>query len=84
MIAMIEAGRNSVNIVQQLHAIEKAITNAKKALVHDHVAHGLKLQSTSDAASAQAVVTEFKKSARTSGWSKLCANTLQSISAYLG
>jgi DNA-binding FrmR family transcriptional regulator len=60
-IAMIEAGRNCVELAQQLHAIEKAITNAKKALIHDHVDHCLEAQSGSDAASAKAALAEFKE-----------------------
>jgi DNA-binding FrmR family transcriptional regulator len=60
-IAMIEAGRNCVEVAQQLHAIEKAITNAKKALIHDHVDHCLDAQSGSDAASAKAALAEFKE-----------------------
>ena len=60
-IAMIEAGRNCVEIAQQLHAIKKAITNAKKALIHDHVDHCLEAQSTSDAASAKTALAEFKE-----------------------
>jgi uncharacterized protein len=60
-IAMIEAGRNCVELAQQLHAIEKAITNAKKALIHDHVDHCLEAQSASDAASAKAALAEFKE-----------------------
>jgi len=60
-IAMIEAGRNCVELAQQLHAIEKAITNAKKALIHDHVDHCLEAQSGSDAASAKAAIVEFKE-----------------------
>ena len=58
-IAMIEAGRNCVDVAQQLHAIEKAVTNAKKALIHDHVDHCLEAQS--DAASAKAALAEFKE-----------------------
>jgi DNA-binding FrmR family transcriptional regulator len=60
-IAMIEAGRNCVEVAQQLHAIEKAVTNAKKALIHDHVDHCLEAQSGSDAASAKAALAEFKE-----------------------
>ncbi|MEW6339194.1 MAG: metal-sensing transcriptional repressor [Paraburkholderia sp.] len=59
-IAMIEAGRNCVEVAQQLHAIEKAVTNAKKALIHDHVDHCLDAQSGSDAAAAKAALAEFK------------------------
>jgi uncharacterized protein len=60
-IAMIETGRNCVEIAQQLHAIEKAIVNAKKALIHDHVDHCLDAQSGADGESAKAALVEFKE-----------------------
>jgi uncharacterized protein len=40
-IAMIEGGRPCVELAQQLHAVEKAIAEAKRALIHDHVDHCL-------------------------------------------
>jgi uncharacterized protein len=60
-IAMIEAGRNCVELAQQLHAIEKAITNAKKALIHDHVDHCLEVHACVDAELAKAAFAEFKE-----------------------
>ncbi|GGA08846.1 metal-sensing transcriptional repressor [Neptunicoccus cionae] len=41
VIGMIEAGRPCLEIVQQMQAVEKAITNAKRALIHDHMDHCL-------------------------------------------
>ena len=41
VIAMIEGGRRCVDLAQQLHAVESAITNAKRALIHDHIDHCL-------------------------------------------
>ncbi len=41
VVAMIEEGRPCTEIAQQLHAVEKAITNAKRALIHDHIDHCL-------------------------------------------
>ncbi len=38
-ITMIETGRPCVELAQQLHAVEKAIAEAKRALIHDHVDH---------------------------------------------
>ena len=40
-IEMIEAGRPCLDIAQQLQAVEKAISAAKKALIHDHIDHCL-------------------------------------------
>jgi DNA-binding FrmR family transcriptional regulator len=41
IIAMIEKGRPCLELAQQLQAIENAIDNAKKALIHDHIDHCL-------------------------------------------
>ena len=36
VIAMIEDGRSCVDLAQQLHAVEAAVTSAKRELIHDH------------------------------------------------
>ncbi|MEI2298491.1 metal-sensing transcriptional repressor [Ensifer sp. MJa1] len=41
VVAMIEAGRPCLDIAQQLHAVEKAITQAKRTLIQDHLDHCL-------------------------------------------
>jgi uncharacterized protein len=41
VIDMIEAGRPCADIAQQLHAVEKAISAAKKTLIRDHLDHCL-------------------------------------------
>ena len=41
IIDMIEAGRPCLDIAQQLHAVEKAIAQAKKTLIQDHLDHCL-------------------------------------------
>ncbi len=41
VIEMIEAGRPCIDIAQQLHAVEKAISEAKKTLIRDHLDHCL-------------------------------------------
>lgn len=41
IIEMIEAGRPCLDIAQQLHAVEKAIAQAKKTLIQDHLDHCL-------------------------------------------
>lgn len=41
VVAMIEAGRPCLEIAQQLHAVEKAIGQAKKTLIQDHLDHCL-------------------------------------------
>ena len=39
VIDMMESGRPCMDLAQQLHAVEKAIGNAKKQLIKDHITH---------------------------------------------
>lgn len=41
VIAMIEDGKPCLEIAQQLQAVEKAVANAKRVLIHDHMDHCL-------------------------------------------
>ena len=41
IIDMIGAGRSCLDIAQQLHAVEKAVGQAKKTLIQDHLDHCL-------------------------------------------
>ncbi|MFC3613001.1 metal-sensing transcriptional repressor [Lutimaribacter marinistellae] len=41
VIGMIEEGKPCLDIAQQLQAVEKAVVNAKRALIHDHMDHCL-------------------------------------------
>jgi len=41
VIDMITAGRSCLDIAQQLHAVEKAIGQAKRTLIQDHLDHCL-------------------------------------------
>lgn len=41
VIEMMESGRSCVDLAHQLHAVESAITNAKRELIHDHMEHCL-------------------------------------------
>lgn len=41
VIGMIEEGRPCVDLAQQLHAVESAVANAKRMLIHDHMEHCL-------------------------------------------
>ncbi len=40
-IEMLIAGRSCLDIAQQLQAVEKAVQNAKKTLIQDHLDHCL-------------------------------------------
>lgn len=41
VIAMFEEGRSCLDLSQQLHAVESAVSNAKRELIHDHIEHCL-------------------------------------------
>ncbi|MFC6643959.1 MULTISPECIES: metal-sensing transcriptional repressor [Sulfitobacter] len=56
VIAMLEAGKPCVDVAQQLQAVEKAVTNAKRVLIHDHIDHCLEVDgSESDRAELKAI-----------------------------
>jgi DNA-binding FrmR family transcriptional regulator len=59
VIGMIEAGRPCVDLAQQLHAVEAAVTNAKRELIQDHIEHCLEGGDT-----AKADIKEIKQLAR--------------------
>nr|WP_306266276.1 metal-sensing transcriptional repressor [Pararhizobium sp. IMCC3301] len=41
VIGMLESGKPCVEIATQMQAVERAIVNAKRALIHDHIDHCL-------------------------------------------
>lgn len=41
VIAMIESGRPCLDIATQMHAVERAIAQAKRTLIEDHLDHCL-------------------------------------------
>ncbi|MBA4193545.1 MAG: metal-sensing transcriptional repressor [Hydrogenophaga sp.] len=41
VLAMLEQGKPCMDVVQQLQAVEKAITQAKRTLIQDHLDHCL-------------------------------------------
>ena len=48
VIGMIEEGRPCVDLATQLHAVERALAEAKRALIHDHIDHCLTGTGTHD------------------------------------
>lgn len=61
LIGMIEAGRPCLDLAQQLHAVENAVANAKRELIHDHIDHCLDdAASNSNGKTARAALAEFK------------------------
>lgn len=60
IITMLEEGRSCLDIAQQLQAVESAVTNAKKILVHDHIDHCLEHAVREGSQSADDTLREFK------------------------
>jgi hypothetical protein NreA len=58
VIGMIEAERSCVEIAQQLHAVEKAVLQAKRTLIQDHIDHCL--DEAFSGASDTLAVADFK------------------------
>lgn len=61
IVAMLEEGRGCLDIAQQLQAVEKAVANAKKALVHDHIDHCLEHAVREESRNADDTIREFKE-----------------------
>ncbi|HEY3433658.1 MAG TPA: metal-sensing transcriptional repressor [Rhodocyclaceae bacterium] len=61
IVTMLEEGRGCLDIAQQLQAVEKAIVNAKKTLVHDHIDHCLEHSVRKGADGADEAIREFKE-----------------------
>jgi uncharacterized protein len=56
VVAMIEAGQPCLDVAQQLQAVEKAVANAKRVLIHDHMDHCLDTEgSDTDRAELKAI-----------------------------
>ena len=65
IIEMIEAKRECLDVAQQLHrAIQKAIQNAKKLYIHDHIDNCLEDIAGSATRQARSSLAEFKEIAR--------------------
>ena len=60
VVEMIEAKRPCLDIAQQLHAVEKAVANAKRTLIHDHIDHCLEAAIGPASREERAPVEEFK------------------------
>jgi uncharacterized protein len=60
VITMIESERACVDIAQQLHAVERAISAAKKLVIHDHLDHCLEQVVGAGPAAVRSSIAEFK------------------------
>ncbi|MFC5068651.1 metal-sensing transcriptional repressor [Flaviflagellibacter deserti] len=61
VVAMIENGRSCLDIAQQLHAVEKAIGQAKRTLIQDHLDHCLEETIGALPRDQRAPIDEFKE-----------------------
>jgi hypothetical protein NreA len=58
ILGMFEAGRPCIDLAQQLHAVESAISNAKRELIHDHIENCL--EDTGDGTGSRTALKELK------------------------
>lgn len=60
IIGMIEAKRSCLDLAQQLHAVERAIGEAKKTLIRDHLDHCLDDVSNGLSGDQRQAIDDFK------------------------
>ena len=60
IVAMMEEARPCAELAQQLHAVENAVGNAKRQLIHDHIDHRLGDAVGGDTKTVRAALAEFK------------------------
>jgi DNA-binding FrmR family transcriptional regulator len=60
VITMLSEDRACLDVAQQLHAVERAITAAKKLLIHDHIDHCLDHSVKAPATSSRQALGECK------------------------
>lgn len=60
-LAMLQEERPCLELAQQLHAVEKAVGAAKKALIHDHIDHCLEHAGDSKSPIPRSTLAEFKQ-----------------------
>ena len=60
IIDMFDKERTCADLVQQLHAVEKAISSAKEQLIHDHMEHCLADDVACCSVKPMAILTELR------------------------
>lgn len=63
VVVMFEEGRSCLDLAQQLHAVENAVANAKRELIHDHIENCLE-DTGNDGAGAKTSLRELKALAK--------------------
>jgi DNA-binding FrmR family transcriptional regulator len=61
IVAMIEAQRSCLEIAQEMHAVEGAITSAKKVLIKDRIDHCLDAAAEVTGPERRTAMAEFKE-----------------------
>ena len=61
VVEMIESGRPCLDVAQQLHAVEKAIGQAKRVLIQDHLDHCLEAAVGPISRDQRRPIDEFKE-----------------------
>jgi DNA-binding FrmR family transcriptional regulator len=61
IVTMIEAGRPCLDVAQQLHAVEKAVSQAKRTFIHDHLDDCLEHSIGALVGSERGAIEEFKE-----------------------
>ena len=64
IIAMIESERSCLDIAQQMHAVERAVAQAKKTLIHDHIDNCLEAADGGPSRDRRRAMEEFKSIAK--------------------
>ncbi len=64
VIAMFDEARSCLDLAQQLYAVEKAIGEARRRLIHDHVDHCLDAAANGKERASSVVLSEFKAISR--------------------
>jgi len=64
VISMIQDERPCLDLAQQLQAIESAVMNAKKALIHDHITHCIEQSLKTPGRKRKAALKEFASIAK--------------------
>lgn len=59
VIEMIQAGKPCLDIAHQLQAVEKAVINAKRTLIHDHIDHCLDAEHSADDRAEMKAITRY-------------------------
>ena len=60
IIEMLQKEHPCADLAQQLHAVEKAVGNAKKMLIHDHINHCLEQSTEMKPKDVLSMIEEFK------------------------